>query len=56
MTRSSSLQWQKKKFEIKVDNEFLVTIMRTSSLPQQLLFKSLNKQPTSVGTWFLGSF
>jgi len=29
-----------KKFEIKVDSEFLVTIMRTSSLPRQLLFKS----------------
>ena len=35
---------------------FQVSIMRTSSLPQQLLFKKLIKQPTSVGAWFLGSF
>ena len=41
---------EKTKCKIKVDNEFQVTIMRTSSLLRQLFFKKLIKQLTSVGT------
>ena len=41
-------------FHKSVDAKIFISIMRTSSLPRQLLFNRINEQPTSVGAWFLG--
>jgi hypothetical protein len=45
-----------KKLQKGVDSDNKLCIMRTSSLPRQLLFKRTNKQLTSVGAWFFGDF
>jgi hypothetical protein len=47
---------RKIKLQKGVDSDNKLCIMRTSSLPRQLLFKRTNKQLTSVGAWFFGDF
>jgi hypothetical protein len=39
-----------------VDSKFILSIMRTSSLPRQPLFNNIDEQLTSVGAWFIWSF